>query len=72
MDEEKEYKCIKELALEKYDEHECPIENEYKVIPVGSTWELCDFASLSDIRLQGDLGWLEIDERTLNTHFEEI
>ncbi|MEG0258451.1 MAG: hypothetical protein RR595_05685 [Lysinibacillus sp.] len=69
---EKTYKCIKEFVLEKYDEHECPIENEHMVTPVDSIWELCDFASLSDIRLQGDLGWLEIDEETLKTHFEEI
>ena len=69
---EKEYKCIKEMVLEKYDEDECPIENEHMVAPVESIWELCDFASLSDIRLEGDLGWIEIDEETLKIHFEEI
>lgn len=70
---EKEFKCIKEFAVSKYDEHECLIENEEMVIPAGSFWSLCDSASLSDIRLEGGrLGWLEIDFETLKTHFVEI
>lgn len=69
---EKEFKCIKEFVVSKYDEHECLIENEEMVIPVDSTWSQCDFSSMSDIRLEGDLGWLEIDIEALKTHFEEI
>lgn len=68
---EKEFKCIKELVLGKYDEHEMPTD-EVIVTPVNSTWYQCDFASMSDIRLEGDLGWLEIGFETLKTHFVEI
>lgn len=69
---EKEYECIKGFSLNKYDEHECIIENEEMVVPIGSIWELCDFSSMSDIRLEGNLGWLEIDEETLKAYFVEI
>lgn len=69
---EKTYRCIKGFSVSKYDEHECLIENEEMFVPVDSIWELCDFSSLSDIRLDGESGWLEIDEETLKAYFVEI
>lgn len=72
MNEEKEYECKKELILDKRDENEVLVENESFVVPVGSAWYKCDYSSLSDIRLQGDLGWVEIDKKTLDEHFSEI
>lgn len=69
---EKEYKCIEEFALSKYDEHECLIENEEMVVPIDSVWRQRDFSSMSDIRLEGKLGWLEIDFETLKAYFVEV
>ena len=71
-EEEKLYKCIKEFAVDMYDDEEFLIENEQKVIPIGTTWERQDYSSLSDVRLQSELGWLEVDDKTLETHFIEI
>lgn len=67
----KEYECIKEFALSNYDEHGRIIENEDLFVPIGSIWESCDFSSMSDIRLEGNLGWLEISEDTLKAYFVE-
>lgn len=69
---EKKFKCIKELIVEQRDEEENVIENEIFVVPVGSIWYKRDFSYLSDIRLEGDFGWLEIVNETLTSHFEEI
>lgn len=66
------YKCIKKISVNSYDDDEFLIENEQKLIPVGSTWERQDYSSFSDVRLVSELGWLEVDDKTLETHFIEI
>ena len=69
---EKEYKCIKGFELGKRDENEMEVEGESFVVPVDSTWEERDFASLSDIRIESDFAWIEIDEKKLESHLEQI
>ena len=68
---ERSFKCIKEFALDKY-EGDAPIENEQFVIPMGSIWELSEHSHMSDIRMEGELGWVEIDSESLKAHFIEI
>lgn len=72
MDTEKEYKCIKEFAVPKYDQDEELIEGENFTIPVDSIWELQDHAYMSEIRLEGNFGWLEISLENLKENFVEI
>lgn len=71
---EKVYKCIKEFSVDLYDEYENLLENECKIITIGSEWERCEFASLSDVRLDSleDGSWLEIREDTLQEYFVEV
>lgn len=72
MGEEEVYKCIKELRLPKYDEDEYLIEGEFYTVPVDSEWELQEHSSMSDVRLESNLGWIEIALEDLKSHFIEI
>lgn len=69
----KEFKCIRQFSINKYDEDECLIENENFVIPVNSIWESQNYTSMSDVRLENDeVGWLEISEKTFKAYFIPI
>lgn len=70
--EEKTYKCIKEFSLDKYDDDGFIIEDEIFVVPLDSIWERSEFSYMSDVRLEGNLGWLELDKDTLEKCFIEV
>lgn len=72
LEEEKEYKCIKKLSLPKCDEYEVTIDEEFFVVPVDSVWILQEESSMSDIRLESNLGWIEIDFEDFKNYFAEI
>lgn len=73
MEEEKVFKCIKELSVPKCDEYENILDNECFTVPIGSEWLLQEHAFMSDIRLENDeMGWLEISFEELKGHFTEI
>jgi hypothetical protein len=73
MEQEKVYKCIKKFSVEKCDEYENFLDDEYFVVPVDSEWLLQEHAFMSDVRLENDeLGWLEIAFEDLKSHFVEI
>jgi len=67
---DKLYKCIKEFVLDKYEDDE-QLENEQYVVPVDSTWELSEYTHMSDIRLESELGWIEIDSDSFKSLFIE-
>ena len=70
---EKEFKCIKELVVDKYDEHERVIEDENFTAPLDSVWYLSEHSYLSEVRLESEeFGWLEITFDDLKECFIEI
>ncbi|MEK3975535.1 hypothetical protein [Psychrobacillus sp. FSL K6-1267] len=70
---EKEFKCIKGFVVDKYDEHEVPIENESFIVPVDSAWCLSEISYMCEVRLESDeYGWLEITLEDLKECFIEI
>ena len=70
---EKEFKCIKEFVVDKYDEHENLIENESFIVPVDSVWYLSEHSYLSEVRLESEeFGWLEITSDDLENCFIQI
>ena len=76
MSKLKEYICIKELFLERYDDDGFFCENEYIYINVGEVFQRSEepFRVVGDkdsIRLDSDTKWLEINEEKLNKHFRE-
>lgn len=73
-----EYKCIKEIWLEKYDEH-CFSTGEYNCVPIGSTWMREDDSNLlgGEVHLEcvggaDGFGWIEVTEEDLRQHFEVV
>lgn len=67
----KEYQCIKEFVLNRYKDNE-PLETEQFVVPLESTWHLREHSYMSDVRLESDLGWLEIDIESFKSLFVEV
>lgn len=73
MKVEKTYKCIKGFSVNKYDDAECLIEDERFKVPTNSLWYFEeDSYSANDIRLESELGWLDISLEVLKERFEEI
>lgn len=68
---DKVYKCIKEFGLDRYEDDEL-LENEHFIVPLDSTWELGEYSHMSDIRLESELGWIEIDIESFNALFVEV
>ena len=73
-----EYKCIKEMWLEKYGE-ECFPSGEDDCVPIGSTWLQDDESNLigGEVHLDclkgsDELGWIEITESDLKQYFEPV
>lgn len=68
---EKVYKCIKEFVLDKYQD-DTQLEDEQFIVPLESTWELGEYSHMSDIRLESELGWIEIDTESFKALFVEV
>lgn len=75
---EEEYKCIKEIWLEKYDGDGFSTE-EYGCVPIGSIWMRDDAANIvgGEVHLEcidgaDGFGWIEITESDLVSHFEPV
>lgn len=71
------YKCTKGFWVEMIDDDGFSIENEYFDVPEGSIWNIPEDKDHrfigGEIRLESDdLGWIEIDETTLENNFEAI
>lgn len=75
MEEYKQYKCIKEFEVNKYDDE---LTEEYLTVEKGSIWELDEYGGSiigGDVHLDeaDDSGtWLEISFETLEEYFEEV
>lgn len=72
-----QYKCIKELTLQKVDDDEFEIENEVMVVEEGSEWFLEDYAERWDeVTLRSlekdDYSWMKISKTVLDYCFEEF
>lgn len=73
-----EYKCKKQMCLEKVDGDGFSIPNEYGIVPVGSFWYE-DKSSIigGEVHLEcasgaDDMGWIEISRKDLEEFFEPI
>lgn len=71
-----EYRCIKEMILEKYDGDGCSICG-YGTVPIGSIWYEDDSSNIlgGEIHLEcksgaDDFGWIEITMKDLAAYFE--
>lgn len=69
---ERKFRCIKEFSIELRDEDEFPVEGESFTVTVDSNWFMCKHSSISDIRLENENSWIEIDEHLLEKYFVEI
>ena len=76
----RKWKCIKSFSVTVYDEDEEIIEDENgdiieeQQVELGSEWirDEDNVPSLSEIRLEKDSDWLEIDEETFENCFEKL
>lgn len=74
----REYECIKPFSVPYYDiETDSYDESQFFDIEVGSLWQREDddfFGSYTgaDIQLDGDGGWIEINEEDLEKYFRLI
>ena len=68
------WKCIKSFSVLAYDEDEEIIEDEEKQVQLGSEWirDEDNVPSLSEVRLETDSDWLEIDEEIFKNCFEKL
>lgn len=71
----KEYRCIKELQLECYDDDGFIIENKMSIVSVGEIFEMEDtqhrlVGGKDTVRLSNDRQWMEILPETLSECFE--
>lgn len=70
----KKYRCIKEIGLNVVDGNGFET-GDWSVVPVGSIWELNNDLNYigGENHLQSEgLTWIEITNKDLEEHFEEI
>ena len=79
-----EYRCIKELWLDRYDEDGFLVENKPFIVPVGSIWRVQESDLFSILGNDDNIHldriwkskkaktrpWIEISKEHLSTHFE--
>lgn len=72
----KEYKCIKPFSVCLYDlDTDSYDETKSFDVEVGSIWQFeneSGFCTGADIHLEGDDGWLEVNEEDLEEYFKEL
>ena len=68
------WKCTKSFSVPFCDENEEIIVDEEKLVELGSEWvrDEDNVPSISEVRLETDSDWLEIDEETFENCFEEL
>ena len=80
-----QYRCIKEFAVEKYDEDGFLVEGKYFVVPVGSLWKVdsefpnivgdTDCVHLDRVwksKKAKSRQWLEVTKENFAEYFEPI
>lgn len=61
--------CVKGFSVEKWDEDECPIDNEYITVDEDDIWEI-DNITPNQVRIIDEhLTWIEIPLEFFNEHF---
>lgn len=68
------YKCVQGFSIDKYDEHEMPMDDDVIFVERGSIWEESEYdkPSMSEHRLKREGQWLEISEERLNAQFIKL
>lgn len=71
----KEYICKETFIIEEYDDNGFSTD-EYITVKKGSVFKLDNskyrMISDSDVRLEGEYQWLEIDKEMLDAYFERV
>lgn len=67
---EEQYICKKSFIISKCDDNGEYIEGEAYQIREGSIWYKKETSSIGDIRLGNEIGWLELDSKSVTEHFE--
>lgn len=70
--ENKEFVCTKSFLVDKYDEYDTLVENEYLEIKEGTIWRVERYHEMTCfVDLKSENGWLNISEESLMEYFEE-